>query len=268
MHKNPILFVSVLLACFACNQVDESRTNTKSETELALKATATKPQPTRYKVKDGKITYIYKGVQRGTEEVYFKDFGMTEIKFTETQRDNPFQGKVEQIRLITLMRDSLIYVIDRNTNNGRAIDNSLLYETAQQSATLDLDEVAVQMFKEKNGSIVGTDTIAGKLSTHWNVKDANLHEWRWNGIMMKTIIQIPRNVVHIEAISVDTVTSVPEDIFKIPNNAVLGEFMTVKDWIEQVTKPIERRKRFNLRDTNMGYDAQGNRVPKDSIRVN
>jgi hypothetical protein len=223
--------------------------------------------PVRYAVRDGHISYLYKGLQRGTEEVYFTDYGMVEIKFTQTVRDNPFTSSEEQINLITLMRDSMIYVVDNLTKNARRLDNALLYESALESPSLDLNEVAEMIYRNKGGNIVGTDTIAGAPAQHWRIKEANTNEWRWLGIMLKTQVDLPRSFVQVEAIRIDTVSPLPQGIFNLPTDVKVQDGISMKQWMEDLSKPVERKKFFDLRDPNKAYDKQGNVIPIESLRV-
>ena len=41
----------------------------------------------------------------------------------------------------------------------------------------------------------------------------------------------------------------------------------MKKWMEELAKPIERKKLFDLTDPSKHYDKQGNVIPKDSLRV-
>ncbi|MEQ9186578.1 MAG: hypothetical protein RLP15_02520 [Cryomorphaceae bacterium] len=226
--------------------------------------------PTRYKVKDGHISYIYKGLQEGTEEVYFTDYGMVEIKFTKTVRVNPFkngEAQKERIDLTTLMRDSAIYVVDNLTMNARRLDNALLYESALESPSLDLNEVAEQVFRSRGGVIVDTQSIAGMPAVKWQIKQANTTEWRWKGIMLKTMVELPRAMVQVQAINIDTVSPLPQGIFDLPSNVNVQEGTTMKKWMEELNKPIERKKFFDLTDPTKHYDKQGNVIPKDSLGV-
>ncbi|NQV52114.1 MAG: hypothetical protein HQ500_02975 [Flavobacteriales bacterium] len=240
----------------------EQRTPAISEQELG--------HPVRYKVREGHISYIYKGLQEGTEEVYFTDYGMVEIKFTKTVRTNPFQegeNKDEQIDLTTLMRDSAIYVVDNLTLNARRLDNALLYESALQSPDLDLDAVAEEVYRSRGGIIVDTQNIAGMPAVKWVIKQANSTEWRWKGIMLKTMVELPRALVQVEAVKIDTTSPLPEGIFDLPKEVNVQEGTSMKKWMEELSKPIERKKFFDLTDPSKHYDKQGNVIPKDSLGV-
>ena len=208
------------------------------------------PYPTRYKVKDGHISYTYKGLQTGTEEVYFTNYGMVEIKFTKTYRENPFKSGREDIDIITLMRDSAIYVV-----------------SALESPTLDLNEVAEDVFRSKGGLIVGKDTIAGIITDKWDIQGANTKEWRWKGITLKTYVTLPRNFVQVQAVMVDTLSPLPEGIFDLPTDVNVQEGTSIKQWIEDLSKPVQRKKFFDLTDPKKAYDKQGNVIPIESLRV-
>jgi len=274
MRLSPLViaFAVLLTAC-----TNESGNQTAQRTEVGavdeqptLATSERLHNPVRYKVKDGHISYIYKGLQEGTEEVYFTDYGMVEIKFTKTVRTNPFQegeSKDEHIDLTTLMRDSAIYVVDNLTMNARRLDNTLLYESALQSPNLDLNEVAEEVYRSRGGIIVDTQNIAGMPAEKWLIRQANSTEWRWKGIMLKTMVELPRALVQVEAVKIDTTSPLPEGIFDLPKEVNVQEGTSMKKWMEELAKPIERKKLFDLTDPSKHYDKQGNVIPKDSLRV-
>jgi len=205
--------------------------------------------PVRYAVKEGQMAYNYSGIQTGKETVYFTDYGMVEIKFTDTQRDNPFKSAKETISITTLMRDSSIYVVDRLTMNARKINNALLYEEAEKSQWLDLNEVAEQTYVQNGGAMVGIDTLLGLPCEKWVIKKTNTTEWRWRGMMIKTYVQLKDDYVQVEATSVDTSATVSDSVFELSSSVNIQDGMSMKEWIEELSKPIKRRQRF---------DKQGN----------
>ncbi len=259
-----ILAPFFLVACESSYSDSSTAQESPTLAENTSPALTSEPQvvvnrdyPVRYEVKDGHIRYRYSGLQEGFEDVYFTQYGMVEIKFTKTKRPNPFKKADELIDLTTLMHDSAIYVVDNLTKNARRLDNALLYETALQSPSLDLNEVAEDMFRARGGSIVDTQTIAGVPAEKWVIKEANSQEWRWKGILMKTIVDLPRNMVKVEAIEIDTVSPLPEGIFDLPTDVNVQEGTSMKQWMEDLSKPIERKQYFDL---------QGNPISRDSFR--
>jgi len=238
---------------FSCSNQQESESFQTSGAPIEVTQAETDPpidsvrKPVRYKVKEGHISYTYDGIQRGTEEVYFADYGMVEIKFTETVRDNPFSASEEKISLITYMKDSAIFVVDLSTMNARKIDNTLLFESAEESATRDLNEVAESMYLDRGGFIEGKEAIAGVPCDRWFIESTKTREWRHKGMMMKTMIELPRNFVKVEAIAIDTISDLPENIFELPENVSIQDGMSMKQWIEELSKPVERRQVFDVR---------------------
>lgn len=224
------------------------KTEQGNEHESVPNPISPRSKPIRYKVEKGHISYTYDGIQRGTEEVYFSDFGMLEIKFTETVRDNPFSNSEEKISLITLIKDSAIYIVDNSTMNARKIDNALLFESAQESPSLDLDEVAQSIYSENGGFVEKKELIAGVQCDRWFIENAKTREWRHKGIMMKTIIDMPRNYVKVEATAIDTLSDLPEGIFDLPKNVNIQDGMSMNQWVEELNKPVERKRVFDFRD--------------------
>lgn len=252
-HKFSTFFIlCILLGCAQPEKAPEAeQTITVAEqSQEPIKAgVQTRDYPIRYGVKQGKITYQLKGLQEGSEEVYFTDYGMVEIKFTSTKRENPFKKEMEVINLITLMRDSLIFVVDRSTMNARSIDNALLYKTAERSATLDLNEAAEMMYLEKGGELVRIDTILGLPARYWKVEALQSKEWRWKGILLKTQVRVGRQTMNMEAVSIDTITPIPDNIFHLPEEVNVQEGMSMEEWIEALGKPIKKRQYFNFPDS-------------------
>jgi len=248
-------FLFSLVIIFGCQEQKEVPDLTVTEKYKPTEAieqkasnSITRIKPVRYRIKEGHVSYAYSGIQRGTEEMYFSDYGMLEIKFTETVRDNPFSGSEEKISLITFMSDSAIYVVDKTTMNARKIDNSLLFESAQESASLDLNEVAENMYRDRGGFIETQEEIAGVQCDRWYIESTKTKEWRHKGIMLNTLVDLPRNFVKVEATAIDTISALPEGIFELPENVNIQDGMSMKRWIEELSKPVERRKVFDIRN--------------------
>lgn len=247
------IFLLVLISCSGEKTPEQTGKNVVAQTQAIAADTNTyqfpKPQdkgyPVRYRVKDGKITYQYKGIQTGVEEVYFTDYGMTEIKFTNTERENPFKEGTEKINMITLMRDTFIYVVDRATMNARRIDNKVLFEIAARSPTLDLDEAARITYEMNIGEMLGIDTVIGLPCEKWNMPHQKQQEWRWNGMMIKTLVDLNRNYLSLVATEIDTLSPLPDGIFELPKNVNVMEGASLKEWIEDLSKPIAKRQYFN-----------------------
>lgn len=257
------IFLSILSTAvlFSCSEGIKDNSSVNSDIEIATSDTPITASldnhektntaqnrgfPVRYRVKQGKIIYQYKGIQNGKEEVYFTNYGMTEIKFTHTTRENPFKKDLEHIDMITLMRDSFIYVVDLSTMNARRIDNSILFEIAKRSPTLDLDEAAQITYRMNGGEMRGIDTIIGLPCEKWFMPAQKQQEWRWNGIMLQTFIDLNRDYVRLTAIELDTLSSLPEGIFELPKNVNVQEGTSLKEWIEDLSKPIEKRQYYNF----------------------
>lgn len=256
VRKTLFLFLLAiqLVACSgdkATSEASTSDTTSVLATESSIGETDLETQPKlplhpkRYGVRDGKLVYHYTGMQTGEEEVYFIHHGMTEVKFTETKRDNPFIGKEEPISMITLMRDSNLYVVDRSTYNAKKIDNTLLYTTAEQSPTLDLNEVAEKMYVEQGGKLIGIDTILGLPAKHWSIPKNQSEEWRWKGILLKMRVSMEKGYIQVKATSIDTTSEVPLKKFELPKQVNLTDGMSMEEWIEDLSKPLKRRQVFN-----------------------
>ena len=243
------------LFCICCSQpeqikdADQPIAIAEAINEPVQVATVQRDYPIRYGVREGKITYQYKGLQKGSEEVYFTDYGMVEVKYTSTTRENPFKKEREVINLITLMRDSLIFVVDRSTMNARSIDNTLLYTSAEKSPTLDLGEAAEMMYLEKGGQLERIDTLLNLPARYWNVESMQMKEWRWKGILLKTQVEVGREIMTLEAIEIDTLSPLPKGIFDLPEDVNIQEGMSVEEWIEALGKPIKKRQYFNFPDS-------------------
>ena len=76
--------------------------------------------------------------------------------------------------------------------------------------------------------------------------------------MMKTMIQLPRNYVKIEATEVDTSSALPENIIQLPTEVNLMEGMSMKQWMEDLSKPIQHKNVVDIRDSNRIKEAGEN----------
>jgi len=189
--------------------------------------------PTRYGIKSGTITYELKGFQEGIETVYFDDWGMKEVKLTQIMMKSGLQkNQKDEVHMITLMRDTMIYAIDLNTLNARTIDNSLLYELAEKSPRLDLDAVAKQMLLEKGGMIEKREKILGRECEVWNTPQANTKTWYWKGITLKTFQEMGSKDLNMVATSIHENVEIDPARFELPENTTLIDGPSMKVWMD------------------------------------
>ena len=235
MNKRLLSFASVtslLLVSFffaACTheeekQAGESPTTTTSEKELppATKLTGT---PKRYDVKSGIVKYnIQADMMEGTETLYFDDYGRTEAKYTDIQMNVPGMppGMAEQQQL-TIMRDGYLYNIDRKTNEGTKVEDTISKQMMEEMGKKDMKEVGDFAMKALDGIEKGEDTVAGYDCDLWLLQALSSTNCVYKGVSLRAETNVNGLNMLFEAESAEFDINVPKEKLEVPSGVRLSE---------------------------------------------
>jgi hypothetical protein len=139
----------------------------------------------RYNQKSGTVEYQITGsMMSGTETLHFDDFGAREAKFTNTEVK--LGGFSQKTNNATYLEGSTIYTVDLNTNTGTKMENSIIKNLEGK----DLQDAGKQMLKDMGGKQIGSETFMGKNCEVWEIKNLGSKSWIWNGLMLKTEVNM------------------------------------------------------------------------------
>lgn len=165
----------------------------------------------RYQFKSGKVKYKTSGSMKGTETMYFDNYGMQEVK--ETKATLEMMGIKQITDVKTIMNDKWVYTIDNNSGKANKVENPL-YSMFPKGT--DLEKVGEEMMKNMGGKKIGTETLLGKDCDIWEIKKLMSKVWVWKSIPIKSEINMMGMKITQIATSVEVDIDVSPDKFKLP----------------------------------------------------
>ena len=180
----------------------------------------------RYGVESGIIETELTGFQKGTETIYFDNWGMREAKYSNTVME--IAGMKRETKIFTLIDGEWIYNVDLNTNKGTKIKNPMIESIATQTGEKNFMQLGEEVLKKMGASKTGTAVALGKTCDVWEAQAMNMKLLVWKGIPFKTTVslgeQMGQNMnSEITVTKFDEEASVPEDKFKLPEDAIFTD---------------------------------------------
>jgi len=175
----------------------------------------------RYNYKSGYIEYKYTGDQTGSETLYFDDHGMTLAKHTNAYLKSDEGNR--SIQKLDLIKGGHQYLIDLKTNSGtRTVDPTI--KGLEEGEVHDLTKLAEENFLKLGAEKIGTDKVAGKECTVWELSNLYLKVWIWEGFVLRTTTKEPDGgEINMYAWDVQMNAPVPEDKLRVPPGANITE---------------------------------------------
>ncbi len=165
----------------------------------------------RYQFKSGKVKYKTSGSMKGTETMYFDNYGMLELK--ETKATLEMMGIKQVTDARTIMNGKWVYTIDNNSGKANKVENPL-YSMFPEGGNL--EKVGEEMMKNMGGKKIGSETLLGKKCDIWEIQKLMSKVWVWKSIPIKSEVNMMgMNITQI-ATSVEVDIKISADKFKIP----------------------------------------------------
>jgi len=181
----------------------------------------------RYQIESGIIEYSLSGNRKGTEIVYFDDWGRREAKYSKTELS--MMGITQKSNTLTLLDGVWIYNINLDGKTGTKMSNSMLKDLSESSSDKDLTEVGEEMMVRMGGKKIGTEEIQGKMCDVWEIKNMNTKTWVWKGVTLKTVTKMAGIETLSTAVRFEANAKVPEEKFAIPADVTITEGQDFKD---------------------------------------
>jgi len=170
----------------------------------------------RYPYQKLHLSYTYDGDLRGTDELYFSDYGKYEARYSKYEVLVP--GEVRGSDNASLLRITDRY--DINFQDNTVIhdrDNSLdsLYHLDEKDIPASLKYWETDM---KNHFLVnkGTDIIDGKPAARWEADGGGLILWVWNSILLRKRVNSNKGSMEMTIKTIDSLWTVDTTKFSIP----------------------------------------------------
>ncbi len=184
-------------------EIVEQHTDKNYEVKAGDK-TVIQPKSGLFTIKAAKITYEYKGIIEGTDVLYFDNYGET-VVLVQT-RPSELQGGNQTI----IYKDKKTTIIN---HTRKTVANSPFRPKDTEPPT-----IATSANRESEGyEKLANETIAGKECEVYHNKAINAKYWLWNNIDLRLEnYTLGKNGYTKNATSVETITSIPNDLFLIP----------------------------------------------------
>ena len=159
-----------------------------------------------YPFKSGMIKYKFEGRTKGTEIIYFDEYGklLSNLKISLISYNN----KTEQNSILKIYKyDSLI---ELNLKNKTATINSLSDNLIKSKQNL----ISQDMIKTMGFIKSGFEKIAGLNCEKYSGENGNL--WVWKNIVLKSELEIMGTKITTEAIELVTDIKISKSKYKIP----------------------------------------------------
>ncbi len=190
----------------------------------------------RYKIRSGIIEYKMSGMQTGTETIYFDRWGMREAKYTQTEI-KAGSISVKQNRL-GLLDGEWTYAVDLDQKTGTKIATPLMKELtgAAKREGKDATDIGEEMLARMGGRKTGTATLLGKTCDVWEIKNLNAKSWVWQGLTLKTEVNMMGKTTTTEAVRLQDNVSVPEEKLTLPKDVKITEGVNPMDALKNLKK--------------------------------
>jgi hypothetical protein len=182
----------------------------------------------RYLIKSGVVEYTLSGTRKGTETIYFDNWGMREAKYTKAEISA--MGFTQKQNTLTLLDGEITYSIDLDTKTGTKMETPLLKEIAANNK--DLTDAGEKMMKGMGAVKIGAEVVLGKTCDVWEIKNMKSKTWVWKGVALKTQTSMPNMEMTITATKFEDSVAIPPDKLKIPSDVTITEGVDMKKMLE------------------------------------
>jgi len=176
----------------------------------------------RYPIEHIHVHYIYSGLGRGTEDLYFDQYGRRETKYVNWEHIEE-KALRPMIRLtISVGPDIYTCLLDRGegTHWKDPQLDSLFHLSA---ANIPSPEKITQTILSEKGKLVGQDTVLGLKADIWKITGTPLELYIWKGVLLKRASVAAGDTVVVTAVSIDTVRRPNESAFVVPGGIKMRE---------------------------------------------
>jgi len=169
----------------------------------------------RYQVESAHVIYAISGMKKGTEELFFDQFGLRQARISSNRI--MLGTEMRDMKTITIIKTDSVYMLNLNDNTGSAIRDRMLFDIADSLGIKDLGEAELLMqAKESEMQYVGNKKWLQKECKVYQLPDSSLKLWLWKNIPLRIESEMlgVKNVV--EATRIQTELAIPKSKFEIP----------------------------------------------------
>ncbi|MHC4268530.1 MAG: hypothetical protein ACYSTS_08700 [Planctomycetota bacterium] len=199
--------MKILISCFLFFSLVTTCVNVESGTNT----------PKRYpKSQSGIIKYEISGATiKGTEVIYYDDWGRREAKYTDTTME--LGGVTVNRNTLTLLEDNGRWInnVDLSERTGIRMENPRYKEYIGKSR-IELENIEKNNLIDAGARRTEIERVAGKPCVVWGEQYTGIETYTWNGIILKKISGPGFSRTITEATEIIERVSIPEEKFTIP----------------------------------------------------
>ena len=175
----------------------------------------------RYSLKSGIVKYTIDGMQKGSAELYFDNWGMKEATYENSVIE--MYGIKQESETVNYLDGYWQYNVDKQSNTGTKTKNTVLESIVENSEDGDLVVIGQQMFTNMGGKKIGSGEVIGKPCEIWELESVGTKVWVWENIPLKTETNMMGMTLVREATSIETDADIPEGKLDIPTDIEFNE---------------------------------------------
>jgi len=195
----------------------------------------------RYKLKSGYIKYQLDGQNKGTEELYWDNFGQNEARYTNISMT--VFGMAQTTNSIYIIDGDWAYSVDGQTNTATKINYTAMMTKMKggdnTQKPMDFSEEMIQAF---GGVKAGTEKILGKTATIYNLANmGDYRVWLWKGVPLKSEANFMGFAVNMVAVEFKENVRVAQAKLTLPPGVTVVDKQDVADMpdAEQMQQAME-----------------------------
>jgi len=176
----------------------------------------------RYPMERAHVHYIYSGLGRGVEDLYFDHYGKREAKFANWQH---LEDKgLRSTLTLTIANGPDIYMCLLDRGQGTHWKDPELDSLFHlDAANVPTPEMTTKGSLSTKGKIIRQDTVLGLTADVWQMDDAPVQLYIWRSVMLKRAVMAPGDTVVLTAASIDTTSQLSSKTFVVPSNVKMTE---------------------------------------------
>lgn len=169
----------------------------------------------RYGIESGHVVYAISGIKKGTEELFFEQYGLLQAKYTSNRVK--LGAEEREMRTATITKIDSVFLLNLNDFTGRVFYDRILFDLADSLKIRDLGAAEIYMQSSESGmKYVGNKKWLQKDCRVYQLPDSSFRIWMWQNIPLRVESEIlgVKNVV--EAVRIQTELAIPKSKFEIP----------------------------------------------------
>lgn len=176
------------------------------------------PEFKNYNMISGYVEFQLSGIQKGTQELYFEEYGKYEAKYSKGEYD--YMGKKGTFNQVNITTPDAVYSLNLEKSQGfklPAPDYSKVIEKFE-TENGNFEKVQELSMKEQGFIKKGNEKVLDKDCVVWELdkNGTNIKIWIWKGIELKVVQSTQDMTSSQEAIKIVEEEAIPFAKFEVP----------------------------------------------------